>query len=393
MLQHARRLDTASRDGIEVRSQRLSLPERSTATGVTVRPVARPSFIAPAALIAEWDELATRAQATPYLRPGWMEAWWLAFGKGDLQIRTLYRKGRLAALMPVAEYHGALRSASNYHSPRAGLLAEDLSAAMELARTLYAAEPPRVSVTSLDPASGSYKALSWAAESAGYRAVARPFQCSPYLDIGCEWPEYEAGLSDALKFDLRRARSRLARQGRISIDIVSGRGAADEPLKEAFATEASGWKGTRGSAILSSPNTRNFYTNVARWAANRGYLRLFFLRLGKQPLAVYYALQDRGTCYLLKGGYDVAYRRYSPGKLLLHAVIEYCFAAHLSRVEFHGDAEPYKFLWARAVHEQKRFEAFQPTAAGKLTWATLAYVKPAAKRILTRFGLDNRFTE
>lgn len=394
MLQRPRISEAVVGKSLEPREQArlhlLRLPEREE-TRRAQRALPRASFIASKELIREWDELATRAQATPYLRPGWVEAWWLAFGKGELRINTLRRKGRLTALLPMAEYRGVLRSVSNYHSPRAGLLAEDLPAAIELAHTVYGDNPRRVSMTSLDPAGSSFKACRWAAESAGYKVISRPYQRSPYLDICREWEEYESGLSKNLRLDLRRAHARLARQGRISIDVVSGPGAADSPLREMFATEAASWKGPRGTAILSNANTRNFYTNVARWAAAKGYLRLFFLRLGPRPLAAYYALQDKTACYLMKGGYDSAFRHYSPGKLLLHAVVEHCFASHLTRIEFHGDADAYKLQWTRAVHEQMRFEAFLPTAAGNLRWATLAFIKPTAKQLLTRCGFGREF--
>lgn len=367
--------------------------ERNQAMRIPAKALSRPSFIASDEIIQGWYELALRVHASPYLRPGWVEAWWLAFGKGDLKIMTLYRKGRLAALLPMADYRGVLRSVSNYHSPRAGILAEDLPAAMELATSLYAEQPRRVSLSSLDPAGSSIKACRWAAETAGYKVAVRPYQRSPYLDIAGDWEGYESGLSKNLLIDLRRARMRLARHGQVSIDMVTGREFADGPLKEAFTVEAAGWKGLRGSAILSNPNTRNFYTNIARWAASHGMLRLFFLRLGKRPIAMYYALEDKGTCYLLKGGYDSAYRRYSPGKLLLHAIVSHCFSAGLSRIEFHGDAEPYKFLWADSVNEQKRLEAFLPTTAGRLRWAAIAYMRPAAKRMLGHFGLSKPFRE
>lgn len=397
MLQRPRTSEAVVGKTVEIKERprvhMLRIPEHGAEPRRIQRAHPRASFIASEELIREWDELATRVQATPYLRPGWVEAWWLAFGKGELQIKTVRRKGRLAALLPVVDYHGALRSVSNYHSPRAGLLAEDLPAAIELAHALYKESPRRVSMTSLDPSGSSIKACRWAAEAAGYKTIARPYQRSPYLDISSSWEEYESGLSKNLRLNLRRAQARLARQGGLSIDVVSGPGAADGPLREMFATEAASWKGLRGTAIVSQANTRNFYTNVARWAAAKGMLRLFFLRAGLHPLAAYYALQDKGTCYLLKGGYDSAYRHYSPGKLLLHAVVEHCFAAHLSRIEFHGDADAYKFLWAQAVHEQKRFEAFLPTAAGNLRWATLAFIKPTAKQLLTHCGFGREFRE
>lgn len=337
-------------------------------------------------LAAEWDELASRAGATPFVRPGWVAAWWRAFGVGHLEIRTLKRNGRLIAVLPVARRHGIVRSTTNYHTPLSGLLAEDWSAATELARTLFTGEPRRVSLTSLDPLGPSMKACLWAAEKAGYRVVVRPFQRSPHLDIEGDMAAYESRLSRNLVADLRRSRRRLGKQGNVSVEIAGGRERLEELLGESFAVEASGWKGARDSAIQSSPETRGFYTDVARWAAARDLLRLFFLRLDRRPLAMFYALEEKGTCHLLKGGYDPAYRRFSPGNLLMRAVVSHCFTSGLSRLELHGDAEPYKLRWAGAVQERKRFEACSPSPAGLFAWAALAYGRPAAKHVLGRLG-------
>ena len=36
----------------------------------------------------EWDALADRVAATPFMRPGWIAAWWRAFGSGKLEVLT-----------------------------------------------------------------------------------------------------------------------------------------------------------------------------------------------------------------------------------------------------------------------------------------------------------------
>lgn len=387
MLQRSRRAVLASDEGMEDAISAHSAPSSTSSShfaspNVSSVDTAYPSLNASRQLIREWEELAARTRASPYLRPGWVDAWWRAFGKGRLEIRILRRRRRLVALLPLAVHHGTRESTSNYHSPRAGLLAEDMRAAVELALALYAGRPRRLSLTCLDPVGMSLDACRWAAEMSGYKSAARPYQRSPYLDITMEWSAYEGRLSKSLRANLRRAKSRLARRGRISVEMLSGRDCTESSLQEAFAVEAAGWKGARHTAILSSPDTRRFYTYVARWAAAQGMLRLFLLRVDGRTIAMYYALEDQDTCYLLKGGYDSAYLRYSPGKLLLHSVVSHCFAAGLTRVEFHGNAEAYKFQWANAVHEQKRFEAYLPTPAGRLRWATFAYLRPLTRRAL-----------
>lgn len=353
---------------------------------VSAHPFSQPN----SALAQEWDALAEQVGASPYLRPGWVAAWWRAFGIGDLAILTLRKNRRLVAVLPVIKRHGTLKSVANGHSPRFGLLAENLDSATELARTLFTEKPWRIFIAALDPAGISMKAFWRAAEGTGYKTVICLHQRSPYLEIKQDWSEYESQLSKALLTSLHRSKRKLDKHGAVSMQVVDGHERLKEFLEEAFSVEASGWKGAQHTAIQSTPETMRFYTDVARWAVARGMLRIFFLRLEQRPLAMYYALLDGGVCYLLKGGYDAAYARYSPGKTLMHEVVRHCFSAGLSSIEFHGDANQYKFRWANAVHAQKRFEAYSPSPAGQLAWAALVYGKPAAKYLLRCLGTRKR---
>jgi len=338
-------------------------------------------------LAPEWDALATRAGAPPYLRPGWVAAWWHAFGEGQLEVRALRRGERLAAVLPVARVGDALRSTANIHTPASEVLAEDEGAAAELVATLFADKAPRVSIESLERSGAGLRACQRAAEAMGYRYVVRPWQHSPYLDIDGDWDAYEAQRSRGLLADVRRSRRRLARLGTLHVEVCDGSEDLEQHLAEAFAVEASGWKGLGRTAIRCHADTAAFYTDVARWAAARKLLRLYFLRLGRRSIAVYYALVERGTCHLLKGGYDAEFRRCSPGKVLMHEVIARAFLERLARVDFHGDAEPYKLAWAGGVRDHLRFEAFSRAPIAQLAWATQAHARPAAARVLRTLGL------
>lgn len=346
-----------------------------------------PRFPLSRPLSLEWDNLAVRAAAAPYLHLGWAEAWCRAFSDGEPELRTLRRDGRLAALLPMVRKPKLLESAANYHTPGFGLLAEDRESALALARDLFDDGPLHISLTSLDPEGDTLKACRQAAADAGYRVVVRPFQRSLYLDLDEDWDRYEAGLGKNLLRNLKRSRRQLELEGEVSVDVVCGGTKLDECLREAFLVEASSWKGSAGTAIQSDPHTQRFYTAVSRWAAERGMLRLFFLRIGRRPLAMYLALQDHGVCYLHKGGYDPAFGRYSPGKMLLHEVLRDCFMGGVKRIEFNGDAEPYKFCWTGAVREYQRFDAFAPSMAGQLAWAAHAYSRPVTHHLRRGLGL------
>jgi CelD/BcsL family acetyltransferase involved in cellulose biosynthesis len=349
-----------------------------------------PYFPVASGLAAEWSDLTSRLTAPPHLQSGWAEAWWRAFGLGTPELRVLRREGRLSGVLPIARRNKLLESPANYHTPGFGLLAEDPSAAAALSAELFSDDPIHVSLTSLDPDSESLDTFRLAAEDAGYRVVIRPFIRSLYLDVRGSWEEYEHDLSRNLLRDLRKSSRSLEREGKVSVGIMRGGEQLDQCLREAFVVEASGWKGAAGTAIQSDPRTQRFYTAIGRWAAERGTLRLYTLRVDRRPLAMCFALQEHGICHLLKAGYDPAFGSYSPGKLLMHAMFRDCFESGARRIELNGDAEPYKLSWASESHEYKRLEAFAPSVAGQLAWAAFTYSRPVASRLRERLGLPSQ---
>lgn len=334
---------------------------------------------------AEWEALAARVRAVPFLRPGWVTAWWRAFGAGDLSVGCLRKDGRLVAVLPVASGRDGLRTATNYHTPQSGILAESRDDARALVQTLLQDRPSRLAVEGITAAGPDMAACREAAENCRYRILVRPFQKACYLELSGSRDEYTARLSRNLRTDLRRCRRRLDAAGTVTASVHDGADGLDDLLDRSFAVEASGWKGERGTAIRSSPQTLGFYTDIARWAAVRDMLRLCFLRLDDRPLATYFALESHGTWHLLKGGYDNDFRRCSPGKLLMHDVIRHCYASGVDRIEFHGDAEAYKLRWTHSFRELKRIDAFPRSASGSARWAATA-VRPLVRSVLVRMG-------
>ena len=101
-------------------------------------------------LVGEWEELARRSNASPFLWPGWMKAWWHAFGAGRLQILTVYQNGHLAGVLPLLRLRGALKSTTNAHTPLFGTLAANEAAADKLAQALFAQAASRIDLSGRD---------------------------------------------------------------------------------------------------------------------------------------------------------------------------------------------------------------------------------------------------
>jgi CelD/BcsL family acetyltransferase involved in cellulose biosynthesis len=331
-----------------------------------------------APLADAWDDLAGRVRTSPFLRPGWIEPWWRAFGTGELNIVALRRGTALAAVVPLAHRLGALSSVTNWHTPEFGLLAQDERALAELAGAVIARAPRCLSLRFVPRESGDPEAFRAAAESAGYRVLVRTLERSPYVETHGERAPYDRTLDRKFLKELGRQRRRLEKLGAVSYSVET----TTDLLDECFRLEALGWKGTGGTAIASHPETIRFYTEVARWAAARGTLRLAFLRLDGRPIACELMLEEGRTLYSLKAGFDDAYRRYGPGQLIVQDILEEAFRRRLATYEFLGADEPVKLRWTDRTRERLSLQAFAPTATGIVEWAAYRYGRPAAKRAL-----------
>src|SRR5215203_4723506 len=105
----------------------------------------------PESLVAEWERLARSVEASPFLWPGWIGAWWSAFGAGQLQILTVREHGHVTGVLPLRKLRGALLSTTNPHTPLFGLLATTDTVRERLVRELFAQQPRHLGLSYLDP--------------------------------------------------------------------------------------------------------------------------------------------------------------------------------------------------------------------------------------------------
>jgi CelD/BcsL family acetyltransferase involved in cellulose biosynthesis len=331
-------------------------------------------------LAEEWDALADRAGAGPFQRPGWLIAWWRAYGSGALRVLTLRHEGRLVGLVPLRRQRGVLRSLTNAHTPEFGPVVEE-SYSREVVRALFERPRRRITMAYLAPTRPDLDDYGAVATERGYLLLQRTFERSPYIATNGTWSAYEQSLDNKFRADLRRRRRRLEEKGTVSCEFHDGREGLPALLEEGYRVEAAGWKGREGTAILCRPDTRQFYTEVARWAADRGSLRLGFLRLDGVALAFEYALQEGDAYYRVKGGFNPDYGQFSPGKLFVYETIKRAFDEKLSCYHFLGHDEPYKLEWTTTSTVYPVLHAFGRTVLGRAEWSAYAYVRPLALRL------------
>lgn len=336
-----------------------------------------------------WDALADRAEAPPFLRSGWFGAWMGAFGGGAaLETVGVHRDGELVAAIPLLRRRGALRSPTNWHTPMFGPLALDAAARDELLAALFA-ERGAVDLDNFGGAGTEAEAVTAAARGANRRVAVRHLVRSPVIHLEGDFEAYEGTLSRNRRKALRRHRRKLEEQGRLEFEVHDGSADLERLLGELFAVEASGWKGERGTAISSRPETERFYAEVARWAAERGWLRLAFHRLDGRPIACDFALEQGGAWFTLKAGYEDDLRSFGPGALLLRDEIAHCCERGISRIELLGEEDEFKASWTDSYTERVRVRAYRRGPLGAAHGAAAAgweRLRPGLRDLKRKLG-------
>lgn len=162
--------------------------------------------------------------------------------------------------------------------------------------------------------------------------------------------DYEAlarTLASKTRENFRRARRRLAQAGTVEYVSASSGNALAAAFKAFIEVEASGWKGRHGAgtAIKLDERLLEFYRGIMRAFEPGGGCEINLLKLDGEAIAAQFCLVVDDTVYALKIGYDEAYAKFSPGKILLDEMLRRSLAAHrqvnlTSSAPWHADWRP-----------------------------------------------------
>ncbi|MEX0900033.1 MAG: GNAT family N-acetyltransferase [Gammaproteobacteria bacterium] len=328
-----------------------------------------------------WDSLVERSGiGHPFVDHAWICAWWAAFGKGKtLHVITVMDGETLigAAPLMVTEQRilglkaCALESIANDHTPRFDLVVAPDHAALAYAAiwrhlTEGRAAWDLIQLRQLPVDSMTIRRLKESAKQYGLPVGTWNSERSPYVTFDGTWDDYFSGLGYNHKRNVGKGLRRLQREGEVELEVVSTPEALDDALTEGMRIEALAWKEDAGTAMLSRADVQAFYESFARDSAERGMLRLFFLVHNGKRIAFSYGLQHKRTIFVLKGGYDPEFARYSPYNVLYALVFQHGFSADLAGYDFLGHDEPFKMKWTNTVREHCWIYLFSRSLRGRL---------------------------
>lgn len=333
-----------------------------------------------------------------FYRPEWAETYLRAFEPAaDVTMITVWAGVKLRGVLPLVRHRVVayglpitkLTVPGNVHSLRAGLAvcpgeerAEVLQILWQTAKNLSNWDIIDVSNVVGD---NDLDHLLAVAKSDGFLTARKRISQSLFFKFetspSAQMP-WMAGTRPKFRSHLRRAKRQLAAQGTL---VLCHCGAADpEALNKFYDLEASGWKGTSGTAIKCDTQTRQFYDRLADAAERDHYLSLDFLELNGKPIAGNFGFNSHGRYYLAKAAYDEAYKHHGPGHLLVNEILSESAQRGLHEFDFCGPATWDESRWASSRRTNYRIFIFRKTWYGRLLYALRISAWDALKKLLRR---------
>ncbi|MCK9553888.1 GNAT family N-acetyltransferase [Aquamicrobium sp.] len=218
--------------------------------------------------------------------------------------------------------------------------------------------------------------------------LTKPVAASQYLRLEGDYDTYSRHLSSRHRYDIRRAYRRAAEIGQLAVQLTQpGPAEVRGLLDVAFAVEARSWKGVQGSSVVANTDLQAFFHQVLGSYAAEGYVLTALLSIDAVPAAMQVCLVAHGKLWMLKIGYDEAFKRVSPGLILMNEVIRYAHQNSLCGIEFLGSAEAWLDVWSPERREY-RLVALYP-----YTLPSLAYLGRDLTHLLLRRTRNTLFPE
>jgi CelD/BcsL family acetyltransferase involved in cellulose biosynthesis len=355
-----------------------------------------------AAMRDEWNALLADSDAdTVFLSWEWLHTWWQHLGgRGTLAVVTVRTDGRLDAVAPLTMEQGSFPRrwpCATLESIGSGLVGSDhLDVIVRRGRETLALPALATALNRLGGVvriprfrPGAFAdALGAHLENRGWETDAPVTESAPYITLAAHtWESYLAALGPEHRANVRRRIRKLEASFAVRFEAAATEGERREALDTLIDLHQRRWEGRGGSSAFTSPAYVAFHHAFTALALERGWLRLFVLRLDGQPVAALYGLRHGRTLSFYQSGFDPAAAKHSVGLVTMGLAIRAAIAEGAGEFDMLHGEEPYKSLWAFQRRELRTLTMYPASAAGSISRridALARAAKHAARRVVGR---------
>jgi hypothetical protein len=182
--------------------------------------------------------------------------------------------------------------------------------------------------------------------------------------------EMLAGMSRKARSVLRAAARRFEALDGAEYRRTIDRDDALAEYEDFLEVEASGWKGSRGSAIRQFTSLNAYYRGLIEALSADGRVEIHSLHAEGRCIAASFCVYTRNKCEVFKSGYDESYARVSPGRLNNHVILERCFADPDVQIVSEISDAPWLLPWSPHANGIRRaYVSLRPVAGPLLMLA------------------------
>ncbi len=352
-------------------------PASATALRWTLVPLPDAAAFAPHA--AAWDALQARVAGLPFLESAFLAPLLTVFGTGRERLALLGdpKAPRAAAIVTPA---GTAQWAT--FQPSQLPLGAWLSAGGEplepLADGLLRALPLPALALGLTQIDSLFHPRG--ADNARWRG--QDYIATAWVDLGGDFETYWEARGKNLRQNLKKQQKKLDTAGTVTrLECLTRPEDVAPALANYGRLEASGWKGSEGTAIAPGHPQYAFYRAMLEGFARAGRVRLYQYWFDDAVVAMDLCIESGGKIVILKTAYDEAHKAVSPSTLMRQLQFQQLFDAAaaggpIRRIEFYGKVMEWHTRWtadARPVYHATRYR-----------WGWV----PALKRLLRRGDAD-----
>ena len=351
-------------------------------------------------LETEWSSLLARSNTNSvFLTHEWFRCWWEAFGnKSQMFVIGVRDKGRLVGVAPFLRHQARFRGLpvkklsfmANRYTAEADLIVASPEGPV-VSAILSCIEEHRAlwdlfELIRLRHDSVVMKyALDLAQKSHWLYGVRSDLQV-PYIAVEETWESFLSRRSRRFRKNINYRLNKI-RSLPSSVRVVTLR-SPDEVvaiLPTILEISSKSWKAQIKSSITDEESEVEFFKRISAVMGKKGWVNLWMLYLGNDPVAFEYHLNYGGITCPIRADHDESHRAFSPGAHLEYVIIRSLFEAHSPTVTEYNtcaDCYPYEVRWTDSVRPHKKLRAFGNSWYGRMLYTLGLLRMPRRKGVM-----------
>jgi CelD/BcsL family acetyltransferase involved in cellulose biosynthesis len=321
-------------------------------------------------LAKEWHDLLGSAEINHiFITPEFQEVWWKTLGNGELQVITIRTdQGQLVGIAPLFRFRnseGRIQlsfigcvDVSDYldfivhreHKENVyQQIVQYLQGQQDTWQDVFLCSIPHnsPSLNLLEKQTNTLNFPSWQWQQTQQDVC-------PVINLPGSWDEYLAAVGKKQRHEIKRKWEKLFRETQSSFEEIRGGQDLESAITDFISLHQ---KSSQEKKSFWDEAHEKFFYQFAQRAAEKQWLRLYFLRIDDRRVACMLGFEYNNLFYLYNSGFDAdQYYQFSVGNVLTAYTIQQAIEAGNARYDFLRGDEEYKFRFgavAEPVYDLK----------------------------------------